>query len=157
MQFDEFMDVLNLIKNPAKYEALVNELLTRNKAIQDSITQLGVVGDVAKARRQVESNLAMSQASIASAQKQASEIIAGAEVAYTARHEELKAREVVSDQALANYNTIKSQITARENELRMAEKQLTAAQVQLGKDRDELATKQAEVEMRLEKLRQVMG
>ncbi len=157
MQFDEFMDVLNLIKNPAKYEALVNELLTRNKAIQDSITQLGVVGDVAKARRQVESNLAMSQASIASAQKQASEILAGAEVAYTARHEELKAREVVSDQALANYNTIKSQITARENELRTAEKQLTAAQVQLGKDRDELAIKQVEVDLRLEKLRQVMG
>ncbi len=157
MQFDEFMDVLNLIKNPAKYEALVNELLARNKAIQDSITQLGVVGDIAKARRQVESNLAMSQASIVSAQKQATEIIAGAEVAYTARHEELKAREVVSDQALANYNTIKSQITARENELRTAEKQLTAAQVQLGKDRDELAIKQAEVDMRLEKLRQVMG
>ncbi len=157
MQFDEFMDVLNLIKNPAKYEALVNELLARNKAIQDSITQLGVVGDIAKARRQVESNLAMSQASIVSAQKQATEIIAGAEVAYTARHEELKAREVVSDQALANYNMIKSQITARENELRTAEKQLTAAQVQLGKDRDDLAVKQAEVDVRLEKLRQVMG
>ncbi len=157
MQFDEFMDVLHLIKNPAKYEALVNELLARNKAIQDSITQLGVVGDIAKARRQVESNLAMSQASIVSAQKQATEIIAGAEVAYTARHEELKAREVVSDQALANYNMIKSQITARENELRTAEKQLTAAQVQLGKDRDDLAVKQAEVDVRLEKLRQVMG
>ena len=157
MQFDDFLKVLDLLKDPAKYEAQVKELEARNQAIQDSIAQLGVVGDVAKAKAKAEALANKAEALVASAQEQAAEIVANAQTAFDKRHAELKEREVVADQALADLRTIKSQTAARENELRAQEKQATALQEQLQKTRDELAAKQAEVDERLAKLRQVMG
>ena len=53
MQFEEFLSILDLLKTPAKYEAQVAELQARNDAIQESIKQLGIVGDIAKAQAAV--------------------------------------------------------------------------------------------------------
>ena len=157
MQFDEFLKVLDLLKDPASYSAKVKELEDRNKAIQDSITQLGVVGDVAKAKAKAEALADKAEALVTNAQKQAEEIVSGSQRAFDKRHEEIKAREVVADQALSELRTIKSQTASRENELRVKEKEAAALQEQLQKTREELAIKQAELDERLTKLRQVMG
>lgn len=157
MQFEEFLSVLDLLKNPAKYEAQIADLQERDKAIQESIKQLGVVGDIAKAKDAAAKLQEKAQAAIDKATKEAESIVAGARSAYDKRNEELKAKEIIADQAIANYNTIKNQQAARENELRQQEKAVAALQEALAKQQAELAVKQAEVDERLTKLRQVMG
>lgn len=157
MQFEEFLSVLDLLKNPAKYEAQIADLQERDKAIQESIKQLGVVGDIAKAKDAAAKLQEKAQAAVDKATKEAESIVAGARSAYDKRNEELKAKEVIADQAIANYNTIKNQQAARENELRQQEKAVAALQEALAKQQAELAVKQAEVDERLTKLRQVMG
>lgn len=157
MQFDQFLDVLDLLKDTTKYEAKVNELKSREQAIQDAITTLGIVGDIDKARARADALVAKGEALVADANAQAAKILAGAQTAFDKRHQELQAREVVADQALANYNTIKAQLASREGALHAQEKVVEALRVQLEKQQTELSTKQQEVDERLVKLRQVMG
>jgi chromosome segregation ATPase len=157
MQFDEFLSVLDLLKDPSKYEAKITELKAREKAIQDSVAQLGVVGDIAKSQAKVKSLTDKAETLVANAQAQAEDIISGAQAAFNKRHDELKAREVVADQALANYNTIKSQLAAREDALRAQEKVVETLRESLQKQQEDLSVKQLEVDERLSKLRQVMG
>lgn len=157
MQFDEFLSVIDLLKDTTKYEAKVTELQAREKAIKDATDQLGVVGDIAKAKQQVIKLNDQAQASVEAAAVKAAEILVGAQTAYDKRHSELKSREVVADQALANYNTIKSQLAAREDALRSQEKAVESLRDSLQKQLDDLAVKQVEVDARLEKLRQAMG
>ena len=157
MQFEEFLSILDLLKTPAKYEAQVAELQARNDAIQESIKQLGIVGDIAKAQAAVAKQADKAQAVLDKANKDAEAIVAGAQSAFDKRNAELKDKEVIADQAIANYNTIKSQQTSRENELRVQEKTVNALQEVLAKQQAELAVKQTEVDARLDKLRQAMG
>ena len=157
MQFEEFLSILDLLKTPAKYEAQVAELQARNDAIQESIKQLGVVGDIAKAQAAVAKQADKAQAIVDKAIKEAEAIVAGAQSAFDKRHAELKDKEVIADQAIANYNTIKNQQASRENELRVQEKTVNTLQEVLAKQQAELAVKQAEVDARLDKLRQAMG
>lgn len=157
MQFEEFLSVVDLIKNADKYSAKVAELQAREDAINESIKQLGEVKNLAKAKAAVALLQEQAQATVANANKEAMEILASAQTAYNDRHERLKSREVVADQALANYNTIKNQQAARENELRVKEKEVEALRSSLKAQEDTLRKAQAEVDERLAKLRQVMG
>lgn len=157
MNFDEFLKVLDLLKDPSKYEAKVAELQAREVAIQESIKSLGVVGDIAKAKKKAEALVAEAEAKVIKAQDEAEVIVTAAHNAYNTKLANLQAKEVVADQALANYNTIKEQTASREAALRASEKEIEKARAQLTKDQQELSAKQAEVDERLAKLRQVMG
>jgi hypothetical protein len=157
MQFDDFLKVVDLLKDPVQYEAKVSELQAREAAIQDAIKQLGVVGDVAKAKARADVLVAKAEAIVSDATAQAQTIITGAQTAFDKRHIELKSREVVADQAMADYNTIKSQLAFRSDELSRGEKALNAARIQLQADLADLASKQQEVDARLSKLREAMG
>ena len=157
MQFDDFLKVVDLLKDPAKYEAKVAELQSRNDAIQASIAELGIKGDIGKAQAKAEALVTKAEQTVADATVQAEVIVANARSAFDKRHTELKAREVVSDQALANYNTIKAQQAGREDALRTSEKAIDALRSTLETERASLAAKQLEVDERLAKLRQVMG
>ena len=157
MNFEEFLKVLDLLKDPSKYEAKVAELQAREVAIQESIKSLGIVGDIAKAKKKAEALIAEAEAKVIKAQDEAEVIVASAQSAFNTKLTALQAKEVVADQALANYNTMKEQTASREAALRASEKEIEKARAQLTKDQQELATKQAEVDERLAKLRQVMG
>ena len=157
MQFDEFLSVIDLLKNPDKYAAQIAELNERQASIEESIKTLGVVGDIAKARTKVQAQLDKAEATIQEAKEQAERIVADAGKVYEKKFAELKEREVSADQAIANYNAIKSQFTSRDNELRQAEKATAILQAQLEQARADLAAKQAEVDARLAKLREAMG
>lgn len=157
MQFDDFLSVIDLLKDTTKYEAKVTELKAREQAIQDSITQLGIVGDIKKANEKATSLLSKAEEVVSKATQQAEQIVAAALVAYNKRHADLQKREVIADQALADYNTMKNSFAVRSDELRKAEKEIEQAKQQLEADRADLAAKQAEVEVRLAKLREAMG
>lgn len=155
--YDDFLSVLELVKNPDKFQAKVDELIAHEKAIQEAIVQLNVVGDIDKARKKAEAMLAKAESIVAEANVQAEKILAGAASAYDQRHKELKEREVIADQAIANYNTIKAQQTQRENDLRASEKFVEQQKAAVAKELVDVAVKQAELDARLEKLRQAMG
>lgn len=155
--YDDFLSVLDLIKNQDKYAAAVAELVARNQSIQDSIVQLNVVGDIDKAQKSAAFKNAQADQALLDAQVQANKIIADAQKAYDSKFADIQAREVVADQALANYNTIKNQLTGRENDLRQAEKLVEQQRVALDKALADTAAKQVELDARLDKLRQVMG
>ena len=157
MQFDEFLSVLDLLKDPVKYEAKIAELKAYDAAIQDSIKQLNLGKDISKTKAQADAALEKAGSLVDDASKKAEKILADAQSAFDKRHEELKAREVRADQAIADYNTIKNQQAFREDELRKGEKALAAAQAVLQKQQEELSAKQLEVDVRLAKLRDVMG
>lgn len=157
MQFDEFLSVIDLLKNTTKYEAKITELKEREKAIQDATATYGIVGDVAKAQAKADALVAKAEDVLAKANKQAETIIANAQVVFDKRHAAIQVREVAADQALANYNAIKASFAARDNELRTAEKSVEAARKQLEAQSADLSIKQAELDGRLGKLRQVMG
>ena len=155
--YDDFLSVLELIKNPDLYKTKVDELIAREQAIQEAIKQLGIVGDIDKARKKVEAQLASADKAVTDAKTLADKIVSDAQGVFDKRHEELKQREIVADQAIANYNTIKTQQMSRENDLRQAEKFVEQQKATVAKELLDVATKQAELDSRLEKLRQVMG
>ena len=157
MQFDEFLGILELLKNSSKYEAKVEELKQRQEAIQESITTLGVVGDIAKAKTQAESLVTKGKELVTKAEAQAASLLAGAQVAYEDKHKALQAREVLAGEALAKYKTITEQFAFRDSALRVVEKQAEALRKQLDIQSSELSVKQKELDERLAKLRQVMG
>lgn len=157
MQFDDFLKVVDLLKDPAKYEAKVAELQARQDAIQASINELGIKGDIVKAQSKADALVAKADTILANATADARNIVSTAQTVFDKRHAELQVREAAADQAITDYNTIKNQQLFRENELRQKEKAVETLQATLAKQQAELADKQIEVDARLDKLRQVMG
>lgn len=157
MQFDEFLSVIDLLKDTKKYEAKVAELKAREQAIQDSITQLNVVGDINKAQSKANAAVLKAEDMLSAASKQADQIIAAAQVVFDKRHTDLKEREMVAEQAISDYHAIKSQLASREEVFRSKEKAVESLREILQKQQDEFTAKHAEVDERLAKLRQVMG
>ena len=157
MQFDDFLKVVDLLKDPAQYEAKVAELQARQDSIQASIDEMGIKGDIVKAQSKADALVAKADTILANATADARTIIANAQTVFDKRHVELQVREAAADQAITDYNTIKNQQLFRENELRQKEKAVETLQATLAKQQAELADKQIEVDARLDKLRQVMG
>jgi hypothetical protein len=157
MQFDDFLKVVDLLKDPAQYEAKIAELQARQDAIQASIMEMGIKGDIAKAQSKADALIAKADLILANANADAQTIISNAQAVFDKRHADLQLREVIADQAMADYNTMKNQFTTRSEELRTGEKALATARAQLQADQADLASKQLEVEQRLDKLRQVMN
>ena len=157
MQFDDFLKVVDLLKDPAKYEAKVAELQAHQDAIQASINELGIKGDIVKAQSKADALVAKADIILANATADARNIVSTAQTVFDKRHAELQVREAAADQAITDYNTIKNQQVFRENELRQKEKAVEALQATLAKQQAELTDKQIEVDARLDKLRQVMG
>lgn len=157
MQFDDFLKVIDLLKDPVQYEVKIAELKARDAAIQSSIAELGVKGDINKAQAKVDALLVKAEKIVSEATTQAQTIITNAQAAFDKRHLDLKAREVVADQAVANYNTIKEQLAARQEVLRAGEKLIENQRVFLEQERVTLRTAQLEVDERLAKLRQAMN
>lgn len=157
MQFDDFLKVVDLLKDPAQYEAKVAELTDREAGINAAIAELAEKSGIISTLEGAQKKLAESAAVLDDAKVQAQAIITGAQTAFDKRNTELQAREVIADQAMADYNTIKNQLAFRSNELSQGEKALNSARAQLQADLADLANKQKEVDARLAKLREAMG
>jgi len=157
MQFDEFLNIVDLLKNISTYEAKIAELSAREKAIVDATTTLKVTGDVVKAQDKADAAIAKATEMLEQAKVQADVIVSDSRVVFDKRHGELKAREILAEQAIANYTAIKNSLSTREGEFRAVEKQNAALASVLEAQRVDLAAKQVELDERLKKLREVMG
>lgn len=157
MQFNEFLDILDLIKNVDKYEAALKQLTDRKQQIEDAIAEYHVVGDIGKAKQAAEKQKVEAVALLEKAKEEAKTIVDTSRSVYDKRHDELKKREILAEQAITNYTAIQAQMISRENEFASKERSIETLRKTLQTQQDELSIKSREVDERLGKLRQVMG
>ena len=74
MNFDDFIKVLDLLKDPAKYEAQMKLLKDQQDSIQESIKQLGVVGNIVTAKKKADNLTEIAEKKLADAQVEAEKI-----------------------------------------------------------------------------------
>lgn len=157
MQFDEFLSVVDLLQNTTKYSSRIEELKKQEQAIKDATEQLNVVGEIAKVKQQTAKLNEQAKAALQTAQDTATKIVADAQVVFDKRHADLKAREIVAEQAITDYNAIKASQIARDEAFRLKEKETTNLRASLQAQLDAVAVKQLDVDERLAKLRSAMG
>lgn len=157
MQFDEFIKILDLLKEPAKYEAQMKMLKDQQDSIQESIKELGVVGDIAKAKKKADNLTSIAEKTLEDAKVEAEKIVATAQKSFDERYADLLKREAAADEAMTTFRNQKITWASRAEEHRAKEQQLYNMEKSLLAGQAELAKRQAEVDERLTKLRQVMG
>jgi chromosome segregation ATPase len=157
MQFEEFLSVLDLLQNPDKYAAKIDELTQREAGIKLSIEHINDRVDVAITHETANQALEDATKVLKEAKEQAQKLLATQQASFDKRLADLQVREIAAEQAMNTYRHSKQQWSQRAEEHRAKEEQLVNTQKQLEADRADLSSKQAEVEVRLTKLRQVMG
>lgn len=157
MNFDSISDFIAFVNDTKRYEDAVANLKAQKDSVEAALAKQVVVGGIAKAKEAAEALQAKAVEAVAKAQVQADKLIADATVIYDKRHRELKEREILAEQAIMDLKGLQDKWTNREAELRSQERVLQAAREQVEKERADLASKQQEVDQRLDKLRQAMG
>lgn len=157
MNFDSISDFIAFVNDTKRYEAAVADLKDKHEAISSALGKQNTVAAITKAKEAAESLQAKAVEAVSKAQTQADKLIADATVVYDKRHADLKVREVVAEQAIMDLKALQDKWNTRETELRQQERLLQVDRQQLENSRKELAEKQAEVDQRLDKLRQAMG
>lgn len=157
MQFDDFLSVLDLLQNPAKYAAQIDSLTQRHEEIKTSIEHLNARVDVAVTKEQADQMVVDASTTLSDAKEQASKIVTEAQRSFDSRLADLQVRETAAEQAIQVYQNAKLQWAERKAEHMAKEAQIVEAQRKLIADQEALRTKQLEVDDRLNKLRQVMG
>jgi len=157
MHFDEFLKVLDLLQNPDKYAAQIAELTEREESIKLSIEHLNARIDAAITQEQADAFLTESADVLAKAKVTAQDTIAKAQASFDKRLADLQVRETAADQAMQTFQNSKIQWAARKAEHIAKENELLNGRKQLDADLEDLRSKQAEVDARLNKLRQAMG
>ena len=157
MQFDEFLKVLDLLQNPDKYAAQIAELTQRHDSIQVSIEHLNSRIAVAVTQEEADKNLAEAKKTVADAKEEAKKITEKASASFDKKLADLVVRETAAEQAIQAHQNAKLLWAERKAEHIAKEKQLGDLRKQLDDGIAEMAKKQAEVDARLNKLRQAMG
>jgi len=135
---DSFLDVLSLIKDPAKFESKVKELQTETKKYQEvveAVVKLSDVNDYTQSIRQREES---SKETLATANEAAKAIIAKAvtdadQAGASAKEAAKKAREAASA------------VTKREEVVTVAEKELAVRLAMIAKADMDLSQRQADL------------
>ena len=157
MQFDDFLGVLTLLKDTSSFEAKVQELITREKAINSAIDSLNLGKDISNAVDLANKKVADGKLAVEKSKLQAEQIVADARKVYDSKFAQLQEHQVKADQAIADLNGYKSGYAAKEDALNKTIKENTALQKQLKAEKEAVSILQADLEARLAKLRQVMG
>lgn len=157
MQFTEFLEIFDLLKNPEKYESLLRQLIEREKAIKDNIALSDDVSDINTAKQLAADALNEALAIKEDAKKEAEKIKAGQRAAFDKKFADLAAKQVEADQAISDKKAMEQLLHSREAEFAARAKELTAQEnyVYTVKVANESLNK--ELQERLEKLRSVMG
>ena len=157
MQFDDFLKVLDLLQNPDKYAAQIAELTQRHESIQVSIEHMNNRIAVAVTQEEADKNLAEAKKIVADAKEEAKKIVEKAGASFDKKLADLVVRETAADQAIQAHQNAKLMWAERKAEHIAKENQLASLRKQLDDGLADLAVKQAEVDARLNKLRQAMG
>lgn len=157
MQFDDFMDIVNVLGNPTAYAKKIAELKAYDQSIKDN---LDATVDVSKLKALLDTaaaSIETAKQTKATAIKDAEKIVADARVVYDKRYESLFAKEDAASVATSEANQIKLDQAVRENEMRTKEKELSIALKRLADSQQQTDVLQLELTERLDKLRSVMG
>lgn len=157
MQFDEFIGILNMLKNPEQYEKQALELKAREDAIKANIAVGFEVSKIEYLRKQAEDNLAKAKETLAKAEVKAAKIEADRQAVYDKKFADLSEREQLAESALHDARTARAEKAAAEAEIRARDKELTKRAEILAAAESAVRVLEAEVTQRLEKLKSVMG
>ncbi len=157
MQFDDFLKVLDLLQNPDKFAAQINDLTQRHTQIQDALIQVHARVDVAITQEQADQHLKDSANVLTQAKVDAETALSSAKRFYDKELSALEVRERAAEQAIQALASSKASWAQKAADHKVTQDAIDAAKAQLEKDQIELRSKQADVDSRLDKLRQVMG
>lgn len=157
MSFQDFLEILDLIKDPAKYEAKLNELISHEEAIKANIALSDDVSDINTAKQAATDTLNAALKTLEDAKKEAEQIKQGQRAAYDKKLADLAALQVEASQAIADKKAMDSRIASINADIAVRTKELTARETDLLSRLAEANALKEDLNARLEKLRSVMG
>ena len=157
MNFDDFMDIVNVLGNPDAYAKKIAELKSYEQSIKNNIDASVDVSKLKTLLSAAAKSVDDAEQIKAKAVKDAEKIVADASVVYNARYAKLASYELSAANSIAEGNRIVADQSSREAGYREQEKSLVMQAQSLANDNLAIAGLQAELTERLNKLRSVMG
>ena len=157
MEFKELLNFIDFVKNPESYEAQLTQLREEQQRLQQNIEATVKLDEVNAFHAQAAQAAAEGQKVIDEAKDQAAGIIAAAKTAYDTKLAELDAQVQALAKDAANAAAALQEAKDQAKALKALKKSLEEAQGAVILERQALATAQADVDARLEKLKAVMG
>jgi hypothetical protein len=157
MQLNELLEFIDLVKNPDKYKAKVDELIAYNKSIEANIQLTEDIADIAKAKTLTAKALTEALAQIDSAKIEAKRCVAEAQAQAAKLVSTADERRVALETWASELKTREESFTVRSAALTKLESEVADRSRQVEQDRASLAVQLQEVAERLEKLKSVMG
>ena len=157
MNFQDISDFLDLVKNPAKADEVLSNILNHKAQLDAAIATVGKVQDIERLQRKAVKL-------VENAEAKAAEIVETAEAAMTkqrsaieAKIEELQMREQTVNNFNQEAHTRMESAKAIEATFNQREKSLQAQEQQAAADSQRLANLMREYEEKSAKLRSAMG
>jgi hypothetical protein len=157
IRFDELLDFISFVKDADSFEKKLVELKTREDAIVAATENFNLKDDIATEKAEAAAQLEYAAEIVAQAKVDGEAIKKRIQDVYDKKFVKLQEREVKADQVFADMNAQRATWVSREQSIAAQEKTTNALQLDVSTREAALSIKEAEVEARLEKLRQVMG
>jgi DNA repair exonuclease SbcCD ATPase subunit len=157
MNFNELFDFIDLIKNPDKYLAKLEELNSYNESIKANIALSDDVNDIETAKKMALDALNKNNEILAKAQTEARKIVDDARVVYDKKFQDLGIAQRAAEETTAKNKQQEIAMNEQMTSLTKDQKALNDVRIQLEQERKQLAQLQTEVSERLDKLKSVMG
>lgn len=157
IDFTAFLEVANLLSNPAAYTAKIQELQKHSDLIRQNLNYQEDLSQIAKLKQETQKLLDEATAKVQEAKQTAATIIANAQdtlVRRTAELDELRANLATQQQS---HSELKQALTEKSAALASKEQTLNDKEQALSSGHAALAVSKEEVESRLTTLRKVMG
>lgn len=157
MQLNELLEFIDLVKNPDKYKAKVDELIAYNKTIEANIQLTEDIADIAKAKTLTAKALNEATAQIDAAKIEAKRCVADAQAQASKLVSTADERRLVLENWAGELKAREDSLILRSTSLAKLEADVADRSRQVEQDRASLTVQLQEVAERLEKLKSVMG
>ena len=157
MQLTELLDFIDLVKNPDKYKAKVDELIAYNKSIEANIQLTEDVANIEKAKALTAKALTQATVQVDAAKEEAKRLVSEAQQAAAKLVKTADERRVALETWASELKAREESFTVRSASLTKLEQDVADRSRQVEQDRASLTIQLQEVAERLEKLKSVMG
>lgn len=157
MQLTELLDFIDLVKNPDKYEAKVNELIAYNKSIEANIQLTEDVSNIEKAKALTAQALTQATTQVETAKQEAKRLVDEARQQASKLVQTADERRIALETWASEIKTREDAYSVRNLALIKLEQDVADRSRQVEQDRASLTIQLQEVAERLDKLKSVMG
>lgn len=157
MKFDDFIDILNLLKNPEQYEKKVLELKKHEDEIKKNIGFSADLGKIEALKQKAEKLMSEAEAKLAKAELDAAKTVSDAKSVFDKRNLDLSVREQAATAAIQDAAMARAEKAQAMAEVKQRNKELDEKVAKLVADQMHVDELTAELNERLKKLRSVMG